>query len=78
MEMDSCDPRTKWGATRRSNDRRRVFDVPSAPVFYPSHAEWEQSPLKYIESIRAQGEEWGVVKIVPPRGWNPGFHIDQK
>ncbi|KAJ3227269.1 hypothetical protein HDU78_010047 [Chytriomyces hyalinus] len=76
--MDSCDPRTKWGATRRSNDRRRVFDVPSAPVFYPSHAEWEQSPLKYIESIRAQGEEWGVVKIVPPRGWNPGFHIDQK
>ncbi|KAI9341427.1 hypothetical protein BDR26DRAFT_860412 [Obelidium mucronatum] len=71
----------KWqppNAARSTDKRARLFGVPSAPVFYPTLQEWSESPLKYIESIRAKGEEWGLAKIVPPKGWNPGFHIDQE
>ncbi|KAJ3072106.1 hypothetical protein HDU98_004211 [Podochytrium sp. JEL0797] len=77
LDLATCDPQTKWNRT--PNDQRaRMFGVPAAPVFHPTAQEWAASPLKYIESIRAKGEEWGIVKIVPPKGWNPGFHINQE
>ncbi|KAI8615691.1 hypothetical protein BC830DRAFT_1218369 [Chytriomyces sp. MP71] len=86
VDAASADPANKWYSAsdeairrqKQSNDRPRAFAVPSAPVFYPTAKEWAASPLKYIESIRAMGEEWGIVKIVPPSTWDPGFHIDQE
>ncbi|KAJ3393851.1 hypothetical protein HDU84_000814 [Entophlyctis sp. JEL0112] len=64
--------------SNKASARTRMWDIPAAPVFHPSEEEWSGSPLKYIESIRAVGEEWGIVKIVPPASWKPGFHINQE
>jgi hypothetical protein len=36
----------------------------------PTPAEFRE-PLQYIESIRADGEVYGIVKIIPPEGWAP-------
>ncbi len=36
----------------------------------PTAAEFRE-PLQYIESIRAEGERFGIVKIIPPEGWSP-------
>jgi jmjN domain len=48
------------------------LDIPSGPVFYPSIADFEGNPLHYIEKIRPVAEKYGICKIVPPAGWNPG------
>jgi histone demethylase JARID1 len=47
------------------------LDVPWGPTFYPSIEEMEGSPLEYIEKIRPIAQQYGIVKIKPPKGWNP-------
>ena len=46
--------------------------IPSAPVFYPTIEEFEGNPIHYVEKIRPIAEKYGICKIVPPDGWNPG------
>ncbi|KAI8905734.1 PLU-1-like protein-domain-containing protein [Powellomyces hirtus] len=53
----------------------RHFGLRPAPVFHPSAEEFKD-PLRYIESIRVEGELSGICKIVPPKGWNPDFAMD--
>lgn len=61
--------------------RPRLFDLEEAPTFYPT---WEEfaDPLKFIEWVGSpeggNGKEYGIVKIVPPEGWNPEFVLDQE
>jgi histone demethylase JARID1 len=55
-------------------DRNRnggQLQVPAAPVFFPTVAEFEWNPMTYIEKIRPIAEDYGICKIVPPTGWNP-------
>jgi len=49
--------------------------IPEVPTFHPSPKEF-LNPIRYIRSLHQIGQKWGVVKIVPPRNWSPGFHID--
>ena len=51
---------------------RGKIDVPWGPTFYPTVEEMEGSPLDYIEKIRPQAQHYGICKIIPPTGWNPG------
>lgn len=44
--------------------------VPTAPTFRPTLEQFKD-PLVYIEEIRLEAQEYGVVKIIPPAGWNP-------
>jgi jmjN domain len=48
------------------------LQIPSGPVFYPTIDDFEGNPLHYIEKIRPIAEKYGICKIVPPAGWNPG------
>ena len=48
------------------------LDIPPAPVFYPTIEEFEGNPLHYVEKIRPVAEKYGICKIIPPPGWNPG------
>lgn len=48
------------------------IDVPWGPTFYPTVEEMEGSPMDYIEKIRPIAQHYGICKIVPPKGWNPG------
>lgn len=60
--------------------RSRLFDLEEAPVFYPTKEEFAD-PLAYIEHISGpqggNGRAYGIVKIVPPVGWNPEFVLNQ-
>jgi len=68
-------------ATVKSNSdhaprtRPRIFGLKEAPTYYPTTKEFAD-PIKYVQSIRAEAEEYGIVKIVPPKGWSPEFCLD--
>jgi jmjN domain. len=51
----------------------RDLVVPFGPTFFPTVEDFEGSPLDYIEKIRPIAQQYGVCKIVPPKGWNPPF-----
>jgi jmjN domain len=44
--------------------------MPEAPSFHPTLEEFKD-PLAYIKSLQAHGERYGIIKIVPPKGWAP-------
>ncbi|KAF3335868.1 putative lysine-specific demethylase JMJ16 [Carex littledalei] len=48
--------------------RRPILD--EAPVFHPNEEEFND-PMKYIESIQATAEPYGICRIVPPSSWKP-------
>jgi histone demethylase JARID1 len=50
--------------------------VPEAPVFRPTAAEFSD-PLKYINSIRAEGQKAGICRVIPPAGWKPPFALNK-
>ena len=53
--------------------RDEKLEVPYAPTFYPTVEEMEGNPMHYISKIKEQGEKYGIVKIVPPKGWKAPF-----
>jgi histone demethylase JARID1 len=53
---------------------KRIFGIQEAPTFYPTKEEF-QDPLKYIEKISPQGEQYGIIKIVPPKDYKPEFSL---
>ena len=59
------------------SNEKRIFDLPAAPVFRPTEQEF-QDPLRYIDSIRAQAQEAGICKIIPPENWKPEFALDTR
>ncbi|EST05603.1 Zinc finger, PHD-finger [Kalmanozyma brasiliensis GHG001] len=61
--------------------RPRLFELEEAPTFYPSLDEFAD-PMKYISWIAdpqgGNGKAYGIVKIVPPEGWNPECVLDEQ
>ena len=64
------------GPSTKNDVDYELPDLPEAPVFYPTAEEF-QDPMKYLESIRAQAEPAGVIKIVPPKEWRCPFPIKE-
>lgn len=52
------------------------IECAQVPVFRPTEAEW-RDPLRYLASIRRQGELIGMAKIVPPPRWE-GQHTPDR
>lgn len=55
-----------------------LFDqlgVREAPTLYPSEEEFAD-PHKFLQANIALGERYGILKIVPPHSWKPGFSLD--
>jgi len=50
--------------------------VDPAPTFYPTVEEFQGNPIDFIEKIRPIAQQYGICKIVPPKGWNPPFCVD--
>lgn len=55
--------------------QNRLFGLREAPTYRPTTEQFKD-PVKYIQSIREEAQKYGIVKIVPPDSWNPGFAID--
>lgn len=53
----------------------RLAAVKEAPVYHPTPDEFSD-PLRYIASIRAEAEAFGLCRIVPPEGWSVPFNQD--
>jgi histone demethylase JARID1 len=53
------------------------LNLDRAPVYRPTAKEFED-PLKYIASIRAEAEPFGICQIVPPKEWKPPFAINKE
>ena len=54
---------------------QRLFGLQEAPTYRPT-AEQFKDPLAYMQSIREDAQQYGIVKIVPPDTWNPPFAVD--
>ncbi|CAD7703846.1 unnamed protein product [Ostreobium quekettii] len=54
------------GAKRLAGELAWMAQVPEAPTYHPSEAEFED-PLAYIAKIEPEAERFGICKIVPPR-----------
>jgi histone demethylase JARID1 len=57
-----------------SRKSKRLFGIEEAPTFYPTKDEFKD-PLSYIEKISPEGEKYGIIKIVPPKDYNPDFSL---
>ncbi|KAI8637375.1 hypothetical protein BD408DRAFT_58520 [Parasitella parasitica] len=57
-----------------SGKSKRLFGIEEAPTFYPTKDEFKD-PLSYIEKISPEGEKYGIIKIVPPKDYNPDFSL---
>ncbi|KAI9020860.1 PLU-1-like protein-domain-containing protein [Phycomyces nitens] len=57
--------------------RPRLFGLTEAPIYYPTPLEFSD-PIKYIASIQKEGEKYGIIKIVPPAGYDPGFKLNKE
>ncbi|KAG0615380.1 hypothetical protein M758_5G036600 [Ceratodon purpureus] len=65
----SCRTCQKVVATWRPDAGRRPC-IEEAPVFYPNEEEFKH-PLRYIATIRARAEPYGICRVVPPPSWKP-------
>jgi histone demethylase JARID1 len=54
----------------------RIHGVIEAPTFYPTEDEFRLGPIEYIKTIKEAGAKYGIVKVVPPKSWNPPFVVD--
>lgn len=52
-----------------------MFELEDCPIYHPSQEEFKD-PLKYIQSISPEAQHYGIIKIVPPEGWNMPFVTD--
>lgn len=65
---------------RRTNEstprtRERIFGLTEAPTYHPTTEEFKD-PLKYIQRIQAEAEQYGIIKIVPPKDYKPDFCLN--
>ena len=76
MDLSTVERRGQQNAPREIGPKPlRPHGLQEAPTFKPSEEEFK-NPMEYIKKIAPEGSKYGIVKIIPPDGWNPDFAID--
>ena len=73
--LDMSTVKTLGPRNIRPRTKPRLFDLEDCPTFHPSPEEFKD-PMSYIRSISSRGQEYGIIKIVPPIGWKMPFVTD--
>jgi histone demethylase JARID1 len=73
LDMSTVERRHTY--THDAEEKGRLFGLETAPTYRPTQQEFA-SPLKYIEKIALHAKQYGIVKIIPPEGWQPTFAVD--
>ena len=76
LDLSTVERRGQPNAPRETGPKlSRPHGLQEAPTFRPSEEEF-RNPMDYIKRIAPEGRKFGIVKIIPPDGWNPDFAID--
>ena len=75
LDLSTVERRGQPNAPVERPKKDRVFGIPEAPTYYPTHEEF-RDPMEYMRKIAPEGSKYGIVKVVPPEGWNPTFAIN--
>jgi histone demethylase JARID1 len=77
LDLKTVDRRENAKSTKPQYPKaKRLHGVEEAPTFYPTEDEFRLGPIEYIKSIKEAGAKYGIVKVVPPKSWNPPFVVD--
>ncbi|TKA65969.1 hypothetical protein B0A49_06528, partial [Cryomyces minteri] len=75
LDMSSVERRGQPHTGREAPKKVRPHGLDEAPTFRPTEEEF-RDPMEYMKKIAPEGSKYGIVKIIPPDGWNPDFAID--
>ncbi|KAF2403083.1 PLU-1-domain-containing protein [Trichodelitschia bisporula] len=76
LDLSTVERRGQANAPREKEPKTsRPHGLQEAPTFRPTEEEFKD-PFEYIRKIAPEGAKYGLVKIIPPEGWDPDFAID--
>ena len=75
LDLSTVERRGQPTTARESPKRMRPYGLQEAPTFRPTPDEFKD-PVEYIQRIAPEGRKYGMLKIIPPDSWKPGFCID--
>ena len=75
LDLSTVERRGASNEAREVAKNTRLFGLQEAPTFRPTTEEFKD-PMEYMRKIAPEGRKYGIVKIIPPDGWNMPFAID--
>jgi histone demethylase JARID1 len=76
LDLSTVERRGQPTASKEPDHKvSRPHGLKEAPTFRPTEEEFK-NPMEYIRKVAPEGRKYGILKIIPPDGWNPDFAID--
>lgn len=75
LDLSSVERRGQALSGRDITKWARPHNLQEGKTFRPTEDEFKD-PFQYMQKIAPEGRKFGIVKIIPPDGWNPDFAID--
>jgi len=72
LKPQSHRPMARW----QPDGGQPQIDLPEAPTYKPTPEEFSD-PYEYVMSLYQEAGKYGIVKVVPPKGWSPPFALQK-